>query len=102
MKRSDWPVRTLRQLTAAQRARHERLFGIFTDLDGTLIAPGGQPYTDAIVALAASRDWPLVAMTGRDSARVLAEIDRGELPRFSAVICAVGTEIWLLQNGGSY
>jgi HAD superfamily hydrolase (TIGR01484 family) len=85
-------------LAAAQRARGDVPFAIFTDLDGTFVSNGTRHISDDVVAAAAKCDYPLIAMTGRESARVLAEIDRGELPMFSAIIAAVGTEIWVLHG----
>jgi HAD superfamily hydrolase (TIGR01484 family) len=89
---------TLLILAAAQRARGEEPFAIFTDLDGTFVSEGTQHISDDVVAAAAKRDYPLIAMTGRESTRVLAEIDRGELPMFSAIITGVGTEIRVLHG----
>jgi HAD superfamily hydrolase (TIGR01484 family) len=88
-------------LAAAQRARGDVPFAIFTDLDGTFVSEGTRHISDDVVAACAKCDYPLIAMTGRESARVLAEIDRGELPMFSAIITAVGTEVWLL-HGNEY
>ena len=94
----------VRQLNA-QRARGEAPFAIFTDLDCTFVVEGNAAAADAAGQLfeqAAAADWPLIAITGRGSARLQRELAQGVLPPFSALIGAAGTEILLRQGASSY
>lgn len=89
---------------AAQRQRGEAPVAIFTDLDGTFVVPGNPRATAAAAELfrhTQTKNYPIIAVTGRNTARVLAEIQRGDLPPFNAIIGAVGTEI-VLQYTNRY
>jgi HAD superfamily hydrolase (TIGR01484 family) len=95
---------TLVAQLAAQRSRGAKPTAIFTDLDGTFVVQGNGAATQSaaeLFHLTQARDYPIIAVTGRDTARLLSEIQNSELPRFNAVIGAVGTEI-LLQYDNAY
>lgn len=89
---------------AAQRRRGDVPAAIFTDLDGTFVVDGndiaGQA-AEAVRQRADAAEWPLIAVSGRDMPRLLREVAAEELPPFSALVGAVGTEIYL-RVGNTY
>jgi HAD superfamily hydrolase (TIGR01484 family) len=96
------PPALLELQLAAQRKRGELPAAIFTDLDGTFVVEGGdaaKAAAEAVFQRAQTADWPLIAVSGRSTFRVTGEVQRGELPPFSAIVAAVGTEISLWQGG---
>lgn len=97
-------VPVITQLLAKQHVHNGTYQAIFTDLDGTFVVEGSAAAAKAaaqLVKRARINSWPLIAMTGRGSERLLQELRQGILPAFSALISAGGSEI-LLRRGDIY
>ncbi|HEX7963684.1 MAG TPA: HAD-IIB family hydrolase [Candidatus Saccharimonadales bacterium] len=97
-------VPVITQLLAKQHVHNGTYQAIFTDLDGTFVVEGSAAAAKAaaqLVQRAHINSWPLIAMTGRGSERLLHELHSGILPAFSALISAGGSEI-LLRRGDAY
>jgi HAD superfamily hydrolase (TIGR01484 family) len=74
-----------------------------SDLDGTLIPPQDVGDDEGIAELAAELDTddpPVLAyVTGRHRSLALAGIEQYSLPRPDAIVCDVGTSLYLFRHG---
>lgn len=77
-------------------------YAAFTDIDNTFFRPDCGSDSWRLVQALAERGMPLVAVTGAKHASVQARIQRRELPPFAVVASAVGTEIRILTEAGTY
>jgi hydroxymethylpyrimidine pyrophosphatase-like HAD family hydrolase len=92
---------TMFQMLDRQAARGEEQTALFTDIDNTFIRAGKEAASHELTALAETRDYPIVAVTGNDFAGVMKRIDNGELPHFQVIAGSVGTELWVLHEDES-
>lgn len=75
-----------------------RPFGVlFTDIDNTFYRPDRSSDSVDLKQLADQNEIPIVAITGVSYEIILDRINKGELPYFSVIAGAVGTEIWVLH-----
>ena len=87
-------------LIGQRRSLGQLRLALFTDVDHSYQKAGLEKEMDALTAWLIGNNIPTIAITGNDISTMLARSNAKEIPRFEAMACSVGTELWIRDQHG--